>query len=353
MQPTPPTIDVAAEADAFDQRIRERVAAGFVPDLRRAVRCEHFYKSFWRDPQFIDLYLGRHVESFLELIADHAGPSVRILDVGCGAGYVSLELARAGHHVHAVDISRACIEIARDTLATNPWRDGFGSLEYERCAFEDVDGQYDVVLFSGALHHMPDVEAALDRSLRRVRPGGHVICSEPRHERWRRDDAAQVALIRTILAITGHWYEGPEHADGLDDEERLAQYVDAVHDEYVHERDPHEAGQSPHDNASTGTEILAAARRRYAQVELRPTPSFIYRLLGGLRGDAAVVSQLAELIAAYDRHGVRSGYLQPNGFIFMGQRDWAERARRAWRDRRRVGTRRRRGGRAARRTRPA
>ena len=46
------------EADAFDRRIRQRVAAGFVPDLRRAVRCEHFYKSFWRDPQFIDLYLG-------------------------------------------------------------------------------------------------------------------------------------------------------------------------------------------------------------------------------------------------------------------------------------------------------
>jgi len=314
-------IDVSAEADAFDQRIRERVAAGFVPDLRRAVRCEYFYKSFWRDPQFIELYLGRHVEAFLELIADHAGPSVRILDVGCGAGYVSLELARAGHHVRAIDISAACIEIARETLAANPWPEGFGSLEYEQAVFADVDGQFDVVLFSGVLHHMQDVEAALDLAHRRVRRGGHILCSEPRHEHWRRDDAAQVALIRAILSITGHWYEGPELAEGLADEARLAAYVDAIHDEYVHERDPHEAGQSPHDNASSGAEILAAARRRFHQVELRPTPSFIYRLLGGLRGDAEVVSRLAELIAAYDRLGVRSGYLQPNGFIFMGQRD--------------------------------
>ncbi|MCP3905637.1 MAG: class I SAM-dependent methyltransferase [Planctomycetes bacterium] len=321
MQPTHSTIDVAAEADAFDRRIRERVAAGFVPDLRRAVRCEHFYKSFWRDPQFIDLYLGRHVVAFLELIADHAGPSVRILDVGCGAGYVSLELARAGHHVHAIDVSSACIEIARETLATNPWPDGFGSLEYDECAFEDVDGQYDVVLFSGCLHHLPDVEAALERVAHHLRHGGHLLCGEPRHERWRVDDAAQVALIRALLSITGHWYEGAEHTEGLDDEEALRRYIDEIHEEFVHERDPHEAGQSPHDNVSTGSEILAAARRRFQQVELRPTPSFIYRLLGGLRGDSEVVARLADFIAAYDRLGVSAGFLQPNGFIFMGRRD--------------------------------
>jgi hypothetical protein len=47
-----------AEGIAFDARIRERVAAGLIPDLRRAVKCEYFYKSFWRDPHYIDLYLG-------------------------------------------------------------------------------------------------------------------------------------------------------------------------------------------------------------------------------------------------------------------------------------------------------
>lgn len=40
----------AVEARAFDQRIEERVQASFIPDLRRAVKCEYFYKSFWRDP---------------------------------------------------------------------------------------------------------------------------------------------------------------------------------------------------------------------------------------------------------------------------------------------------------------
>jgi 2-polyprenyl-3-methyl-5-hydroxy-6-metoxy-1,4-benzoquinol methylase len=88
-----------AEADAFDQRIIERLAAGMIPDLRRSVKCEYFYKSFWRDPHFIDLYLGSTARTLIELLGRHGRPGMRILDVGCGPGYYSLEIARSGHHV--------------------------------------------------------------------------------------------------------------------------------------------------------------------------------------------------------------------------------------------------------------
>ena len=40
--------ELSEEAQAFDSRIGERLSAGFIPDLRRAVKCDHFYKSFWR-----------------------------------------------------------------------------------------------------------------------------------------------------------------------------------------------------------------------------------------------------------------------------------------------------------------
>ena len=35
-----------AEAAAFDARITERERAGYIPDIRRAVKCDYFYKSF-------------------------------------------------------------------------------------------------------------------------------------------------------------------------------------------------------------------------------------------------------------------------------------------------------------------
>jgi hypothetical protein len=46
--------ELASEAAAFNQRISERRAIGFVPDIRRAVKSDYFYKSFWRGQSPLD-----------------------------------------------------------------------------------------------------------------------------------------------------------------------------------------------------------------------------------------------------------------------------------------------------------
>jgi 2-polyprenyl-3-methyl-5-hydroxy-6-metoxy-1,4-benzoquinol methylase len=313
--------DLAAEAQAFDGRITERLKAGFIPDLRRAVKCEYFYKSFWRDPQFIRLYVGAIVEEYLELLSTYCGKARRILDVGCGAGYVSLELARNGHHVVGIDISEANIEIARRTAADNPYKDGFGSLAYHVQPFHEAQGEYDVVLFSVSLHHMPDVEGVVKRAKELVRPGGHLLCCEPCHERFREQDAAQVALIRGLLALTGHWYDEKDVVPHIGDRSALSDFVSGVRTEYVLERDPSEPqGQSPHDLEADGETMLAALRASFDEVIYRPGFSFIYRLLGGIRGPEPVVRALADFLALYDRQAVERYELAPNFFYFLGQR---------------------------------
>jgi len=313
--------DIAAEAAAFDARINERVEAGFIPDLRRAVKCEHFYKSFWRDPQFIRLYVGRIVTGYLELLERYCGPKQRILDVGCGSGYVSLELARHGHQVLAVDISEANIQIARQTLAENKFIEGFGKLRYENLPFHLVEGEFDVVLFSVSLHHMPDVDGVVRRAVELLGTGGHLLCYEPCHERFREQDAAQVGLIRALLALTGNWYDPDEILPHLDTETSMANYIQGVQTEYVMERDPSEPeGQSPHDLEADGETMLAALRKYSEEIVFRPGFSFIYRLLGGIRGPASRIEALADLLALYDRLAVDRYGLSPNHFYFLGRK---------------------------------
>lgn len=313
--------DIQAEAAAFDKRISERVAAGFVPDLRRAVKCEHFFKSFWRDPLFIRLYLGKISDTYLELLSRYCGPAQRILDIGCGAGYMSLELARNGHHVVAIDISESNIEAARRTLAENPYREGFGSLRYDMMPFHEAQGTYDVVLFSVSLHHMPDPEGCVALARKLAKPGGHLLCYEPCHEQFREQDAAQVALIRTILALTGHWFDEGEVRPRLDSETAFADYARALQTEYVLERDINEPeGQSPHDLESDGKTMLAALRRNFDELEYRPGFSFIYRLLGGIRGTERQIEELAKFFALYDELAVKKFGLAPNHFYFIGRK---------------------------------
>ncbi len=310
--------DLIIEAEAFDRRIRERIDAGFVPDIRRAKKCDYFYKSFWRDPHFIDLYLGEIIRRTIGMIRKHAGSSLSILDVGCGAGYVSLELARAGYKVKGIDISGEAIAVAKETLATNPYTDGFGSLEYCVSSLEEASDVCDVILFGGVLHHIPDIENAINKSLTLLPDNGLLVTHEPCHEEWRLEDAAQVAFIRLLLSLVGSWYEEyePENLTPVGFEE----FAQEIRREYVEERDRNEPPQSPNDKACSGVRILSILRESFSEIDYQPTVSFIYRMLGGLRGQDHTVKSIATLLSTFDRFGVESGLLRPNGFFFVGRK---------------------------------
>ena len=122
------------EADAFDRRVRERLAAGFVPDLRKAPKCDYFYQSVWRDPHYVNLFWGASFRSLSELIDRYAPPRrpLSLLDAGCGPGYFALEFYRSGLEVVGIDVSAASIDAARATLAQDDTPAAeCGSLRYE------------------------------------------------------------------------------------------------------------------------------------------------------------------------------------------------------------------------------
>ena len=241
--------NLKSEASAFDKRIEERVNAGFIRDIRRSVKCEYFYKSFFRDPYFMKLYLGNEIRYLISKINKFSHPGASVLEIGCGPGYVSLETARAGYHVTGIDISQKAIEVARKTLESNPFKEGFGSLTFEVSSFEEFEGVFDVVLIRGAIHHMSDPERVIRKIIKHLKLGGILVCTEPSRERWRKQDAAQVALMRGLLSLTGNWYE-ESLGDELLEPNKFKEYINDVYLEYFDQRDKNElGGQSPNDNS--------------------------------------------------------------------------------------------------------
>ena len=102
-------------------------------------------------------------------------PGASVLDAGCGAGAATVELARRGFAVQAVDASREMVEIASQRVAHE------GLTDAVTVAFADVyalpypDGTFSLVVALGVLPWLESPEHAIAEMARLVAPGGHVI----------------------------------------------------------------------------------------------------------------------------------------------------------------------------------
>jgi 2-polyprenyl-3-methyl-5-hydroxy-6-metoxy-1,4-benzoquinol methylase len=311
---------LAQEARAFDDQIRRRLAGGHRPDLRRCGRCDYFYNNVWRDQEFARLYFGEVVERTAAAARRYLpglSRPARLLEVGCGPGHLSLELARLGFDVTGLDLSPACLEAARKTAEEDPWRSQRGRLEYEAGDFMDHGGRYDLVLFCASLHHFPDSRAAVAHARSLLPAGGLVVVDEPTRDRVSRRNAAVILLVRGLLALAGAFhrpFEGPAGAGEV--EPLLARVLEE--ERYL----PPEGGQvqSVHDNRAGFGEMVGALRSCFEELEFLDHSAFFHQLVGGVRlGEVDRERLFANFLKVMDQALVEAGATDPVNFFFVGR----------------------------------
>ena len=112
-------------------------------------------------------------------------PPLKVADLGCGEGYLTIEASRWASRVIAVDRSEAVLKraraLARRRRVSNViWKRG----ELDRLPMRDAS--VDVALLSQALHHAQNPERAVAEAVRITIPGGRVLVLDLRthHEEW-------------------------------------------------------------------------------------------------------------------------------------------------------------------------
>jgi ubiquinone/menaquinone biosynthesis C-methylase UbiE len=105
-----------------------------------------------------------------ELFDELAGSDGDLLEIGCGIGVDSIELARCGFRVTGIDLTQAAIDIAKQHAAHRQVEIAFQRGNAE--ALEFSDNAFDAVYSFGVLHHTPNMRRAISEVHRVLKPGG-------------------------------------------------------------------------------------------------------------------------------------------------------------------------------------
>jgi ubiquinone/menaquinone biosynthesis C-methylase UbiE len=107
-------------------------------------------------------------------------PGKRVLDVGCGTGAQTLpaaEVAGPGN-VSGIDPSPEMLERAREKAERSGLEIDFRAAAMEKLPYPD--GEFDVVLSSFMLHHLPEdvIRAGVAEVRRVLKPGGRFLIAD-------------------------------------------------------------------------------------------------------------------------------------------------------------------------------
>jgi ArsR family transcriptional regulator len=182
-----------AHFDAFTRTAEGRADDARLAEVRR-VRKENFDAHAGPDTRERQLVPGRSWAAWARALG-HLLPPVRVADLGCGEGYLTIEASRWASRVVAVDRSRAVLERARGLAKRRRVR----NVIWKRGDLDKLplrDASVDVALLSQALHHAADPAKALEEAARVVVAGGRVLILDLReHEQsWVRERLGDVWL---------------------------------------------------------------------------------------------------------------------------------------------------------------
>lgn len=103
------------------------------------------------------------------------GPTMDVLDFGCGTGIGTLQLAPSVGSITGVDSSAGMLEVLNAKID----RQGHTNVTTRRLdAGDDLSGAYDLIVSSMTFHHIADVDAQLTQFFRSLKAPGWLCVAD-------------------------------------------------------------------------------------------------------------------------------------------------------------------------------
>lgn len=283
------------ESECFDRIAKKRYSHNQIPNLRAEFINEYFYNNIWRNSVFLRQEFGPRCKWIIDSLKKAGVLSV--VELGCGNGWLSLELAREGFDVTGLDVSEKSISVARDYLNSLSEKKNL-SLKYvckNILDYEEYAGE-SVVCF-GFLHHLPpQVFKKFIRYLSKsMNPDQMLLAVEPRYDHASYKMGTLIYALRLSL---------PNHFKYRNINSKTQLYINKI----VAELSEEHRTQSEMDNESPSDLVVKVIKENFGKVNLRYCTSFFDKIIGSIRVDkkdiwtlSKLLKQLDEIIVKYNR----------------------------------------------------
>jgi ubiquinone/menaquinone biosynthesis C-methylase UbiE len=132
---------------------------------------------------------------------------LKVLDVGCGNGYVLFQYARNGAEVTGVDLTATAIDLSRKRFSLGGMPGTFVEIDGQHLPFPD--DYFDIVCTMGVLHHISNPQPTIDEIYRVLKPGGRLIVMLYHRHSWK-----NLVLLR-LRRLLDPKFRGKTHQQAL------------------------------------------------------------------------------------------------------------------------------------------
>jgi len=282
---------IKQEGRFWDEEAEELKARGFNFESRKDFRTKGTV-SIWEDSFLEDLIRGPYKRRIIELAIATGGPS---LELGCGTGWLSREIASKGIAVEGYDVAEENIRMANEFSKDMPHAQ-FSVKDLNFAQFPQ--NKFGAVVVWDSLHHLAELETICREIKKTLKPHGYFLI-------W---DHIELQGIRGMLSklVALFFYSG------LPTEERfgskLAYTWNKLRGKKMGEESPFE------DVASASLERMV---EKYFKVENKSYPiTFVRFLIARIRPNIVGYRLIIKFLVSLDRVLGAVGILKGE-YIFM------------------------------------
>jgi len=148
----------------------------------------------------LDMKIRKWVHKPRKIFAPYIKPDMKILDLGCGPGFFSVELAQMLNeqgHITALDLQQGMLDRVKKKIIGTSFEDKITLHKCDKDSLNLTD-KFDFAFSFWVIHEIPDKER-LFRELKSVmKPNGKVLIVEPRVHTTKKYFAELMEIINHV-----------------------------------------------------------------------------------------------------------------------------------------------------------